>query len=287
MAEIIPEQKEVRTGYLIEDFHLFYLKDQQKRSFSFHYHDFHKIILILSGNVRFTIEGKCYQPLPGDLLFIPAGSIHQPVISNESPYERFILYLSSDCHCQIHKLTACMDTSRNSHEYLLRTSIKNIEQLKELLSQLYSAILSDKKNPEQFGAALLNQSIFQQIMIYLNRYAQDFFQMSGQISPTCDPLIVSIMNYIHSHLCDDLSLPVLSSLYHLSSSRLMHKFKLETGFTIHQYILQKRLLLVQKLVHEESVPITKAALLGGFHDYTSYYRALQRSNNQNLETLPE
>ena len=38
-----------KTGYLEQDFRLFHIKDQTKREFSYHYHDFHKVIIFLSG----------------------------------------------------------------------------------------------------------------------------------------------------------------------------------------------------------------------------------------------
>ena len=34
-----------KTGYLNEEFRLFHIKDQTSREFSWHYHDFHKIIV--------------------------------------------------------------------------------------------------------------------------------------------------------------------------------------------------------------------------------------------------
>ena len=52
----IPVQKE-KTGYLKEDFRLFHIKDQTEKEYFYHYHDFHKIIVFLSGKVTYHIEG--------------------------------------------------------------------------------------------------------------------------------------------------------------------------------------------------------------------------------------
>ena len=40
-----------KSGYLDEDFRLFHLRDQAQKNYSFHYHDFHKIIIFLAGKV--------------------------------------------------------------------------------------------------------------------------------------------------------------------------------------------------------------------------------------------
>ena len=44
-----------KTGYLEQDFRLFHIKDQTKREFSYHYHDFHKVIIFLSGKAAYHI----------------------------------------------------------------------------------------------------------------------------------------------------------------------------------------------------------------------------------------
>ena len=49
-----------KTGYLREEFRLFHIKDQTEREYHYHYHDFHKIIVFLSGRVIYHIEGKAY-----------------------------------------------------------------------------------------------------------------------------------------------------------------------------------------------------------------------------------
>ena len=36
-----------KTGYLDEQFRLFHLKDQTRKEFSYHYHDFHKVVIHL------------------------------------------------------------------------------------------------------------------------------------------------------------------------------------------------------------------------------------------------
>jgi quercetin dioxygenase-like cupin family protein len=60
----------VKRGYLNEDFHFFRLKDQKKNEFEYHYHDFNKIIIFLSGEVTYLIEGKSYILKPWDILLV-------------------------------------------------------------------------------------------------------------------------------------------------------------------------------------------------------------------------
>ena len=44
-----------KSGYLHSDYRLFHLKDTALRTFDFHYHDFHKILIFLGGNVSYIV----------------------------------------------------------------------------------------------------------------------------------------------------------------------------------------------------------------------------------------
>jgi hypothetical protein len=44
-----------KRGYLNKDFEFFHLKDNKAMQFEFHYHDFNKIIIFISGNVTYLI----------------------------------------------------------------------------------------------------------------------------------------------------------------------------------------------------------------------------------------
>lgn len=90
------ENTQHRRGYLVEDFRLFHLRDPQMRPVDFHYHSFHKIMILLSGHVTYAIEGASYALEPGDMVLIGSGSLHRPVVSDKVPYERIILYISPE-----------------------------------------------------------------------------------------------------------------------------------------------------------------------------------------------
>ena len=62
---------------------------------------------------------------------------------------------------------------------------------------------------------------------------------------------------------------------------MMRKFKNETGYTIHNYITSKRLLMARSLI-SQGMPVMKAAQASGFHDYTTFVRAYKNSSVKHL-----
>ena len=74
------QEHAMRRGYLEEDFRLFHLKDAAMGPVDWHYHSFHKILVLLSGHASYAIEGQSYALEPGDVVLVPRGSIHRPEI---------------------------------------------------------------------------------------------------------------------------------------------------------------------------------------------------------------
>ncbi|MDD3414465.1 MAG: AraC family transcriptional regulator [Lachnospiraceae bacterium] len=266
---------ELKSGYLTEEFQLFNLKDTIKKDFSFHYHDFHKVLLFFSGKVTYIIEGKSYFLKAGDILLVSAGSIHKPIIDTSMPYERLIFYIkpiyadlpSKDSIC------SCFEKARVRDHYLIRTDINNSQFLREIALRLFQSLTVD-----DFGKHMLSHSLYIEFMIYLNRVFLGKQYNKDKTIAAYDLQIIEIMKYINQNLAQDLSLSTLSEKFFLSRSRMIHKFKEETGYTLHKYILQKRLVYAKHLMEDEQIPITKAALMSGFKDYTTFYRALKKSS---------
>jgi AraC-like DNA-binding protein len=65
----------------------------------------------------------------------------------------------------------------------------------------------------------------------------------------------------------------------MSKYHLMHKFKSQTGYTIHSYILQKRLMMANTLI-KSGRSITEACTECGFGDYSSFVRAFKKMYGQ-------
>lgn len=257
-----------KSGYLIEEFRLFHIKDQTKREYHYHYHDFHKIIVFLSGKVTYHIEGKAYHLKPWDILLVNQGAIHMPDISTDIPYERFILWIREDLHDRI--LTTCFQKARDRSLNLIRLNSQVQERLRDVLSELESSL-----HGEAFCSELLSYALFSQFMVYVNRiFLEDDYVLDPK-AYTSNSQIESLVRYINHHLDEDLSIDFLAQKYYLSKYHMMRKFKEETGYTMHNYIISKRLLLARSLI-SQGVPVMKASEQSGFQDYTTFVRAYKK-----------
>ena len=257
-----------KTGYLEQDFRLFHIKDQTKRDFSYHYHDFHKVIIFLSGKVAYHIEGKSYYLKPWDILLVNRHAIHKPEIDFSVPYERFVLWIRNDIKST--ELLRCFQKAIDRSYNLIRLDSDTQEKLKQLLYELEAALKDEK-----FGSELLGSALFTQFMVYVNRIFLEKQYIYDARSYSSDSQIEELLRYINHNLTEDLSIETLARKYYLSKYHMMRKFKEETGYTIHNYIISKRLLLARTKI-SEGTPILKAAQLSGFSDYTTFSRAYKK-----------
>lgn len=257
-----------KTGYLKEDFRLFHINDRTDREFSYHYHDFHKLIVFISGRVTYHIEGKAYPLKPRDILLVSSGAIHKPEIDPSVPYERYIFWIRDDLSIQ--QLNTCFQKATDRSFNLVRVDSSIQEHLRDLLSQLEISLRS-----QEFGSEILSTSLFTQFMIYVNRIFLQNSVIPDRKSYSSDTQVEQLLKYINRNLTEDLSIDLLAEKFFLSKYHMMRKFKNETGYTLHNYITSKRLLLARSLI-SQGTPVMKAASLSGFNDYTTFVRSYKK-----------
>ena len=265
-----------KRGYLNEGFRLFHLKDSRAPKLDYHYHEFDKLILLLGGKVTYVVEGVTYFLRPWDVLLVQHNMIHRPVIDPSEPYERVVVWLGrewlADRSDPGEALDACFHTTRERGFHLLRTGPeRRLEYMKDI-QRLEEALRS-----REFAAGRFADTLCQQLLIGVNRdILRSRTAQEERDSYRVDPKIEEILKYIAAHLEEELTVESLSKRFYLSRYYLMHRFKAFSGYTVHQYISQKRLLRAGELIRS-GVPVMKAAEQAGFSEYSTFLRAFQNT----------
>ncbi|MBU5485999.1 AraC family transcriptional regulator [Clostridium sp. MSJ-11] len=266
--------EKTKRGYLKEDFLFFNLKDQRKNEIEFHYHDFNKIIIFISGEVTYMIEGKSYKLKPWDVLLVGKNDLHLPIISSTMPYERMILWLNPlflEKHNRDNSdLLSCFQLASERKLNLIRLSSKDINLLKKNLADLEEAM-----KDTDFGSTILRNTLFLQFMIKINRLFLGIDISKNINDIKCNPVIETILSFINSNLDKDLSIDILAEKVYLNKYYLMHLFKKETGYTLYNYIQKKRLLKASDIIIS-GMSLGEVCTLCGFGDYSSFVRAFKK-----------
>lgn len=263
-----------KKGYLYDNFKIFHLVDSNLGEIDFHYHDFHKVLIHLSGNTSYSIEGQTFDLQADDIVFVSAGEVHRPIFHDDSPYERIIIYISKEFLAEYSRegndLSYCFRNAMEKGSHVLRLhSFKN--------SKVASAVgkLTANLGKDDYANELFMQVLFLEFMIELNRAA-----ISDEVeyisTNYAGSKIGEIIHYINEHLAEDLSVDAIAGEFFLSRYYLMHTFKNETGYTIGNYITIKRLSMAQSLINS-GVAIVDAAEQAGFGTYSTFLRAYKKT----------
>ncbi|GFI46336.1 regulatory protein SoxS [Lachnospiraceae bacterium] len=263
----------VKSGYLMEKFRLFHLRDSLPGEYAYHYHDFHKLIWFISGRVEYHVEGKTYKLEPHDILLVKRGEIHKPFINGEDVYERYVFYISCE-YLEEHSepegnLDLCFKMSEREGSGVIRLSPTVGRTMFETIK-----LLETVENDGQYASQMYSRILFLKLLIELNRYCignPEVFHKTARY----DKKIVEMIHYINENLSRDLTIEALSARFYLSKYHMMRKFKEETGYSMHQYILEKRILAARNLILV-GTPATAASVECGFKDYSTFSRAYKK-----------
>lgn len=260
-----------REGYLRENYHYFHLRDTAGQERDFHFHDFDKIVLLISGGVDYAVEDKVYRLRPWDVLLVRHHMIHKALIDKSEPYERIIIYLDRRYFDRVMPgagLLDCFERAGKTGCHLLAPDAGQREGLMAALDA-YERSLTD----EDFGAQAMRDTLMMQLLIRINRIAS---AAPERPDVRLDPKIEDTLSYINENLSRELTVDALAARVYLSRYHFMRLFKAQTGSTVHAYVRQKRLLYAARLIRE-GINANKAAADSGFADYSSFHRAFRES----------
>ena len=261
-----------REGYLREDYHYFHLRDTAGQERDFHFHDFDKVVILLSGRVDYMVERMTYSLRPWDVLLIGHHVIHKALIDQSQPYERVILYL--DRHYMERAmpeagLMDCFDQADKQGRYLLTPGAEEIASLEHILQALDRSAADS-----QFGAQALRDTFVAQLLILINRISRSSGAVPESQSAQHDPKIADTLSFINENLGGTLTVEALAERVYLSKYHFMRLFKAQTGTTVHAYVRQRRLLYAAQLIRT-GVSVNKAASDSGFEEYSTFFRAFR------------
>lgn len=260
-----------REGYLHENYRYFHLRDTAGAERDFHFHEFDKAVLLLSGHVDYIVEGKRYALKPWNVLLVKHHTIHKALIDRSEPYERIIIYLDRkffDLGLPGARLMESFDECDRLGRHLLVPEEGLREELKGVLAAFERA-----EKDAAFGAQAMRDTLVMQMLILIGRMGA---ASAADPEVRYDPKIQRALSYINEHLTGALTVDLLAEQVFLSKYHFMRLFKAQTGSTVHAYVRQKRLMSAARLIRE-GTPVNKAAADCGFADYSAFHRAFRET----------
>lgn len=258
------EHQYTKQGYLHEDFRLFHLRGDAGVKTEYHYHEFYKVLLLLSGSGGYWVEGRHYALQPGDLVLVGSHTVHRPDFDEGSPYERIIIYIKPEFLHQS-SLSGCSLTEMFS-------GVLRPEKTVSHRLQAMAAALERELAGEEFGREIMGNGLLLQLLVEISRQMRRGDALRpGQVQPKNDR-VARIMAYIESHLVEELSVESIAEQFYLSKFHMMRLFRASTGSSVNSYIIQRRLIMARTLI-DSGMSATESCFRAGFGSYSAFTRA--------------
>lgn len=249
---------------LEEDFEAHHNRDPYFRTIEFHAHDFLELYLFLDGSVTYYIEDQVYDLCPGDLLIIPPGRMHRPVIANErAAYERMVLWVELDYIARIDSAAgelqaALRGIGANGYRVPLRGD-----------DLIFAASLFRRIVKMERGGVFTSSAI--------RLYLKDAFEAYSLVEKEArgeTAVIPQVVRYLTEHFREPLRLDDLAARFFISKSYLNRHFKAYTNATVYAYLMALRITHARRMLREGATA-AEAGRECGFSDYSTFYKAFK------------
>jgi len=201
---------------------------------------------------------------PGSINFFPAGDI--PAQHWDQPLK------SLDIFFHPHFLARVAEDSFNGREPEFRFEPNTTDPSIEMLFR----VLFDELKAECPTGPLFGESIGTALaMLLIRRFAITALKKPRYTRALNDRVLDRVIDYIDSHLGDNLSLATIADIAHVSPWYFSKLFKISMGQSVHQYVLSERLKRARWLLTNRTLPPLEIALACGFSSQSHFATAFR------------
>ena len=236
--------------------------DQPKKSVYFnHIHNHCEILLFLSGEANYNIDGHVLRPEAYDLLFIPAATYHYLIPTSETvPYENYVIGIDPALINPEHYERLFSEPLMLSiaGEPFITDFFKRLDDYNELYSS------------DDFKKAA--SSLIDELIIYLY-YKKDSLKSREN---SVHSHISAIISFVAENIQKPLDASVIAAHFHFSKSYVQNLFSKVMHIGLKKYIMQKKIYAANTDLSSGLSPSAVAAKYS-FGDYSSFYRLYKKT----------
>lgn len=237
-----------------------------------HSHAFYELLYCRNTcGTEYLIGSERYRLQRGDLIFVPPGFSHRPLLPENitAPYKRYVLWMSQEFMKQYASLLTDFSDSVPSQPRMLRTAGTHWnESLGNLFRQ---GVQESEQQADGWEAAVIGNTIT--LLTQIKRATTD--RNAHALVAEKPELLDQIMLFVEQNYTNDILISEIAKTFYVSSSTISHLFKQKLGISFYRFVTQRRL-IAAKILIEKNIPLETVASKVGFKDYSGFYRAFKQ-----------
>jgi AraC-like DNA-binding protein len=239
----------------------------------YHFHDSFEILFTLSNTTKFFVEDAMYDVEKNDLFIMNDMELHKTIAPKDVVYDRYIImfhpkYVDGFSTASTNPLKCFLDRDKN---FINRRSLSE-DQSHALISLLKKVEFYHKNIT--YASDLYKKIAFIELLLFVNSLYENHNAQKSSSTTADFKKVELILEYINQHLHEDLSLDNLSKIFFLSKYYIGHIFKANTGFSVTEYIINRRILKSRELLQQD-LSISEIALRVGFRNECHFIRTFK------------
>lgn len=236
--------------------------------FNVHTHDMLEVNYILSGQVRFSVEGNLYDVQPGDVLIMRPAETHMPIIDGPAPHERVTVHFTREYLSQFFPDCGPLLTPFFGRKIGTYNQYHREHFASSLGCDALTAIGRNAKDSfDEPGYIHIH------LMTFLSELDLAWRRRNLKEEKTLPTALSGrLLDYINKHLFEEISVSSISEHFHMSATHINRLFRQATGTTVWKYVSAKRLVAAREKIRAGETA-EEASRSCGFGDYSAFYRA--------------
>ena len=239
-----------------------------------HYENVYQILFMLSGKIRYQVEGKEYIVSKGGMIVLNTLEDHTLEVL-EYPYERYLIQIRPDFFQQevrYPEVFAVFINRPADFSHLLSVTEPVWNYLYDVIGEMEREFQTKKKYWELYIGANLRR-----MFITIFRECADL--MSTMKIGTGVTVAYNVMNYLNHHFAENITVDDVAAALFLNKDYIAHVFKEETGHSLMQYVISLRINQAKLLLSETNRSITDIAVACGYADFTYFSKQFKQHAN--------
>ncbi|AEI40289.1 AraC family transcriptional regulator [Paenibacillus mucilaginosus] len=208
---------------------------------------FNRLYYIADGEGKVILNGTSYEPKPGQLLIMPAGTRQTTNTSSENPYLRYICHFDA----RIGEWPLFHASNRLYMKQAANPEM-TISVFSELIEQFHHGGPFATMRT-QAALLILLASCLEEEGEGAADFIKDFMQGTERDK------LAAVLSYIDEHLGEELLIDRLAELVHLHPNYFIPYFKKHMGMTPMHYVQQKRLEEAKRLLSFSDCSVSEVA----------------------------
>ena len=243
-------------GYSIASERIAGVNDNMAKS---HYHDYFELYYLEAGERYHMIQDRLYKIYPGEFLIFPPYMMHHSYGEKNVEFKRLLLYFRKE-EVSSPSLLHILEEGTGVYKPDMRT--------KHLIDRMLEGLLSEQEKQGSLSE-LYSHTLLNMILLIIVR------QIQTPVKEEKKGRMGEVINYIHTHYQEDITLDSLAQRFYVSPYYLCREFKKYTNSTIIQYLNVTRIMNAQRKFMETDRNITEISKATGFSNITHFNRVFK------------